>query len=148
MAVKQGRQTPTQSVVLPYSDTRGREAIELYCATGRTAQQWQELLTCDIMAVNSDGLWVHTKFGYAVPRRNGKNEIVAIRELWGLQQGESILHTAHRTTTSRTAWERLCGNTGLKKEVIPRSKAPFFLFRNNRPVPRNTYPCFSRSKIP
>ena len=26
----------------------------------------------------------------------------------GLQRGEQILHTAHRTTTSHTAWERLC----------------------------------------
>ena len=38
-----------------------------------------------------------------------KNEIVAMREMWGLQNGEHILHTAHRTTTSRAAWERLKG---------------------------------------
>ncbi|MEA4965393.1 MAG: terminase [Oscillospiraceae bacterium] len=105
---RKGRQTPTQSVVLPYSETFGQEAIELYSATGRTAQEWQELLICDILAVNEDGLWVHTKYGDAVPRRNGKNEIVAIREMWGLRDGESILHTAHRTTTSHAAWERLC----------------------------------------
>ena len=103
-----GRQTPTQSVVLPYGCTLGKEAIDLYRKTGRKAQEWQELLTYDIMAVNSDGLWVHTKFGYSVPRRNGKNEIVAMREMWGLKHGDNILHTAHRTTTSHTAWERLC----------------------------------------
>lgn len=102
-----GRQTPTQSVVLPYSNTRGAKAVSLYNSTGRTAQEWQELLIYDILAVNEDGLWVHTKFGYSVPRRNGKNEIVAIREMYGLKNGEHILHTAHRTTTSRSAWERL-----------------------------------------
>lgn len=107
-APKKGRQTPTQSVVLPYAKTYGQEAIDLYNSTGRTAQEWQELLSYDILAVNEDGLWVHTKFGYAVPRRNGKNEIVAIREIWGLMHDESILHTAHRTTTSHAAWERLC----------------------------------------
>ena len=53
--------------------------------------------------------WVHTKFGYSVPRRNGKNEIVAIREMYGLKNGEKILHTAHRTTTTHSAWERLLG---------------------------------------
>lgn len=104
---RKGRQTPTQSVVLPYSQTEGPEAIALYNSTGRTAQEWQELLLADILAFNEEGLWVHTRFGYSVPRRNGKNEIVAIREMWGLKYGERILHTAHRTTTTHTAWERL-----------------------------------------
>lgn len=104
---RKGRQTPTQSVVLPYFDTKGQEAIDLYNNSGRTAQEWQELLISDILAVNDDGLWVHTKFGYSVPRRNGKNEIAAIRELYGLAKGERILHTAHRTTTSSSASKRL-----------------------------------------
>ena len=105
--VRKGRQTPTQSVTLPYSSTHGAEAIEIYNSTGRTAQEWQELLVSDILAVNKEGLWVHTKFGYSVPRRNGKNEIVAIREMYGLKKGEKILHTAHRTTTTHSSWERL-----------------------------------------
>ena len=104
---RRGRQTPTQSVVLPYTQTYGNDAIALYNSTGKTAQEWQELLLADILAYNTEGLWVHTKFGYSVPRRNGKNEIVAIREMYGLQQGEKILHTAHRTTTTHSAWERL-----------------------------------------
>lgn len=104
---KIGRQTPTQSLVLPYKETHGQEAVDIYNSTGRTAQEWQELMMFDILAVNDDGLWVHTKFGYAVPRRNGKNEIVAIREMYGLKKGEHILHTAHRTTTSTAAFERL-----------------------------------------
>lgn len=105
--VRKGSQTPTQSVVLPYYESYGEEAIELYQETGRTAQEWQQLLMSDILAVNDEGLWVHTKFGYSVPRRNGKNEIVAMRELMGLTKGEHILHTAHRTTTSHSAFLRL-----------------------------------------
>lgn len=105
--LKKGRQTPTQSVILPYSKTRGSEAIKLYNSTGRTAQEWQELMIYDIMAVNDEDLWVHTKFGYSVPRRNGKNEIVVIREMYGLVNGEHIMHTAHRTSTTHSAWERL-----------------------------------------
>lgn len=104
---RKGRQTPTRSVALPYSLTHGQEAIDLYNATGRTAQEWQEIQMYDILAVNEDGLWVHTKYGYSVPRRNGKNEIVAIREMFGLTNGERILHTAHRTTTSASASRRL-----------------------------------------
>lgn len=102
-----GSQTPTRSFVLPYEQSSGNEAIDLYSKTGRTAQPWQELLIYDLLATNDDGLWVHTKYGYSVPRRNGKNEVVAIRELYGLQNGEHILHTAHRTTTTHAAWERL-----------------------------------------
>lgn len=105
---KKGRQTPTTSVIEPYDKTYGAEAVALYNLTSRTAQEWQELLLYDILAYNDDGLWKHTKFGYAVPRRNGKNEIIAMRELWGLFNGEHIMHTAHRTTTSHSAWERLC----------------------------------------
>ena len=105
--VRKGSQTPTQSVVLPYYESNGEEAIELYQETGRTAQEWQQLLMNDILAVNDEGLWIHTKFGYSVPRRNGKNEIVAMRELHGLTKGEHILHTAHRTTTSHSSFLRL-----------------------------------------
>ncbi len=107
MEARIGRQTPTTSVVLPYDETLGQEAIDLYEKTKRKAQEWQKLLIYDIMARTPDELWTHSRFGYAVPRRNGKNEIVAIRELWGLTKGEQILHTAHRTTTSRSSWERL-----------------------------------------
>ena len=61
---KRGRQTPTVSVVLPYEKTEGQEAIRLYNSTTRKAQEWQELMLYDILAVNEDGLWTHTKFGF------------------------------------------------------------------------------------
>lgn len=102
-----GCQTPTLSVVVPYSSSKGDAAADLYNQTGRTCQEWQRIQLNNIMAINDDGLWTHTKYGYSVPRRNGKNEIVAMRELYGLLNGEKILHTAHRTTTSHSASLRL-----------------------------------------
>ena len=39
-----GNQTPTASRTREYEQTLGDECIELYNSTGRTAQQWQELL--------------------------------------------------------------------------------------------------------
>lgn len=114
-----GNQTPTASRTREYEQTLGDECIELYNSTGRTAQQWQELLIYDILAVNSDGLWTHTKYGYSVPRRNGKSEVLIMRCLWGIRNGERILWTAHRTTTSHSAWEklgRLMSLTGLKEK--------------------------------
>lgn len=107
MAKRKGRQKPTAAVIIPYKQSKGKEAIEIYKRTKRKPHEWQKLLTKDLMARRGK-LWTHSKFGYSVSRRNGKNEIVAIRELWGLDNGEQILHTAHRTSTSHAAWERLC----------------------------------------
>ena len=102
-----GRQSPTVSVVLPYTDTKGLEAVELYNASEKSMLEWQEALTCDIMAVNDEGLWIHQKFGYSVPRRNGKSEMALARCIWGLKNGERILYTAHRASTAHSIWERL-----------------------------------------
>ena len=103
-----GNQNPTQSVILNYKKSLYQNAIKTYEKSGRKAQEWQKSIIKHIYAVNDDGLWTHTKFGYSLPRRNGKNEIVVMREMEGLHRGEKILHTAHRTTTSHAAWERLC----------------------------------------
>ena len=102
-----GRQTPTKSVVIPYTETKGQQASALYAKTGNNLLEWQQLIQCDLMAVNDDGLWVHQKYGYSIPRRNGKSENVLARCLWGLENGERILYTAHRATTSHAVWERL-----------------------------------------
>lgn len=102
-----GNQIPTTSVVLDYTESFGDEAVQLYNMSGNVCQEWQALMLSDIMAVNDQGLWIHTKFGYSVPRRNGKTEIITQRELWGLFNGEHILHTAHLTDTAHIAWERL-----------------------------------------
>lgn len=107
MDVRYGRQTPTSSVVLPYTDTLGERAIGLYRDTSRQPQPWQEALIYDIRAVNDEGLFAHMKFGYEVPRRNGKGEIISIVELDDLFDGRKCLHTAHRTTTSSSASLRL-----------------------------------------
>ena len=61
----------------------------------------------DLFAINDEGLWTHSKFGYAVPRRNGKTEVVYMAELWGLFHGLNILHTAHRISTSHSSFEKL-----------------------------------------
>lgn len=113
---RRGRQSPTLGFTLPYEKTEGPKAIALYEQSGRHAQEWQSCLIYDIMAVDENGLWVHSRYGFSVPRQNGKNEVVAIRELYALTHGEKGLHTAHRTATSRSAWTRLvkiCEEAGI-----------------------------------
>jgi phage terminase large subunit-like protein len=102
-----GIQTPTKSLILPYDKSMGDEAIELYEKSGRVAFDWQKFIVNAILAKNNENLWTHMNFGYSVPRQNGKNEIVAIVERYGLANNLKILHTAHRTTTSAAAFNRL-----------------------------------------
>ena len=116
MDIRTGRQEPVVSVILPYTKTKGEEAVSLYNKTEKTMLDWQAALTYDIMAVDDEGLWLHQKFGYAVPRRNGKSELMLARCLYGLKAGEKILYTAHRTTTAHSIWERLerlCKKAGI-----------------------------------
>ncbi len=105
---KLGNQTPTRSIKQAYRKSDADEAVKIYEQSCRKVMEWQRNLLKPILAINKDGLWTHTKCGYSVPRRNGKNEILVIREMYGLLKGERINHTAHRTTTSHAAWERLC----------------------------------------
>ena len=85
----------------------GADAIAIYNKSGRTAQPWQELMLEDIMAVNEEGLWTHMKFGWSIPRRNGKSELLIMRAMYGAIHEERVLYTAHRTTTSHNAWEKV-----------------------------------------
>ena len=105
--IRLGKQTPTISIRLPYTESLGTEAVALYNRSDRTAQDWQAIMLEDIMAVNADGLWVHMKFGWSIPRRNGKSEILIMRALHGVSHNERVLYTAHRTTTSHNAWEKV-----------------------------------------
>lgn len=103
---RRGAQEPTTAVILPYDETYGKEAVELY-KQYRDPFPWQELVVNDMLAHTEDGLYTHMMFGLTVPRQNGKNESLIMRELWGLKHGEHIIHTAHRTDTAHKAWERL-----------------------------------------
>ncbi|MBY5024586.1 terminase large subunit [Streptococcus suis] len=106
---KLGNQNPTQSVILKYvkRNSKAKEAIELYERTGLSCYAWQVNLLNPIMAVDKNGLWVHQKFGYSIPRRNGKSEILYMLEIWGLHNGLNILHTAHRISTSHSSFEKV-----------------------------------------
>lgn len=107
--MRMGEQRPSfTNVEYEKLDSRGQEAIDLYKSTTQALLEWQELQIKGIMAVNPDGLWTHMVYGLCVSRRNGKGEILAAREFDGIiNLGEKICHTAHRTTTSHDAFNRL-----------------------------------------
>src|SRR5699024_1374772 len=54
------------------------------------------------------GRWAALTCGIAVPRQNGKNALLEIRELFGMVgRGERILHTAHEVKTAQKQFRRL-----------------------------------------
>ena len=105
--VKIGNQLPTKSYRNIYSSTLFEEAVKIYERTGLKVYDWQKNILKDVMALDEDNLWAHQKYGYSVPRRNGKTEIAYIVELWGLHHELKILHTAHRISTSHSSFEKL-----------------------------------------
>lgn len=102
-----GRQFPTQSVVLEYNDTKGGEAILLYEQSTRRLMPWQKEQLYNIMATDDEGYWRHIKYGWSIPRRNGKSELAIARSIWGLLHDEAILYTAHLVNTSTTAFLKI-----------------------------------------
>lgn len=98
-------QNPTVSFVLPYTETLGKDVVDLYNeASPRKLHPWQEQLIYDICAVK-DGLYVHVKFGFSVSRRNGKSEVVIAIMLYALVHGLKILYTAQSTDTCHEIYE-------------------------------------------
>lgn len=78
-------------------------------AYGLMPDPWQQTVLDDWLAYDDDGTYAHDTCGLAVPRQNGKNGVLEVRELYGAAvEGEKILHTAHEVKTARKAFLRLC----------------------------------------
>jgi phage terminase large subunit-like protein len=70
---------------------------------------WQAQVLEDWLARGGrGGKFASLTCGLSVPRQNGKNAILEMRELFGMVQlGEKFLHTAHEVKTARKAFIRL-----------------------------------------
>lgn len=103
-----GNQTPRLRTARDYSYSYGDDAAELADAYGLTPDPWQQLVLDDWLAYGDDEKYAHKICILSVPRQNGKNGVLEVRELYGTTvEGEKILHTAHEVKTARKAFERL-----------------------------------------
>lgn len=102
-------QLPLVSHVPPAADlTDAEDAIDLGSRYGLTLDEWQETVLRSWLGRRRDGKWAANRAGLAVPRQNGKNAAVEVRELFGLVfLGEKWLHSAHEVKTARKAFVRL-----------------------------------------
>jgi hypothetical protein len=83
--------------------------VDVAEACGISLDGWQRLALEDGLGVRPDGGWAAFEVGLVLPRQNGKNGVVEIRELAGvLEFGEQlIIHSAHLADTSREGFRRL-----------------------------------------
>lgn len=102
------------------------DAIALASGYGLVPDEWwqDDILRTWLARNPRTGKWVHKSNGLCVPRQNGKNGALEVRELFGLIfLGEYILHTAHELKTSRKAFKRLKSFFGEKRDD-PDAKYP------------------------
>jgi hypothetical protein len=68
---------------------------------------WQQVILNDWLAV-AGGRWASLTCGLSVPRQNGKNGVLEMRELFGMVgRGEKFVHTAHQVKTAQKHFRRL-----------------------------------------
>lgn len=85
-----------------------KDAIFLASSYGLIPDDWQEDILYAWLGRQKNGKWCHGRCGLAVPRQNGKNGVIEVRELFGMViLGEVILHAAHEVKTTRKAFKRL-----------------------------------------
>lgn len=88
--------------------SHAEDAAFLASSYGLTPDPWQMLVLEAWLGERKDGKWAASRCGLAVPRQNGKNGIIEVRELYGMVAlGERFLHSAHEVKTARKAFVRL-----------------------------------------
>lgn len=89
------------------ADTYGDIAADFAGDYGLQPDDWQQTILDDWLA-ETKSRWTSLTCGLSVPRQNGKNGAIEIRELFGMVgRGEKILHTAHQVKTAQKHFRRL-----------------------------------------
>lgn len=103
-----GVQTPRLEVSCNSVGNYADEAIFLVSSYGLVPDPWQEHVLQQWLSFRADGKWAHSRVALSIPRQNGKNSCIEMRELFGMVGlGEKFLHTAHEVKTARKAFLRI-----------------------------------------
>ncbi|WP_369070029.1 hypothetical protein [Kineococcus terrestris] len=104
-----GAQRPRVALVPEAADrSHGEDAADLGVECQLPPDPWQRFVLECWLGVDEAGMWTSAQCGLAVPRQNGKNGALELRELYGtVVLGERFLHTAHEVKTARKAFQRL-----------------------------------------
>lgn len=114
-----GSQKPTKCVQPAYSRTEGKDAGFLAESYGMKPDKWQQDILNAWLAFDEYGLFASSICGLSVPRQNGKNGLLEMRELYGLLvRGETIIHSSHEVRSQNVAFNRLASYFS-QPEVYP-----------------------------
>lgn len=104
-----GTQAPRIMLTPEYGSSAGAEAVELAELAGLKLDPWQELVLEHSLGELPDGRWAAAEVGLCVPRQNGKNSVLEVRELAGLfLLGEELLiHSAQQFKTAKEHFLRI-----------------------------------------
>lgn len=103
-----GRQEPRVQVEPSRAYSDGDDAGILAASYGMKPDPWQQTILDAWLGRDESDKFTASRCGVLVPRQNGKNAIIEVRELYGTAiLGEKILHTAHEVKTARKAFLRL-----------------------------------------
>lgn len=106
--MRRGAQEPRIRVEPNRAYSDGEDAADLASTYGITPDPWQRLILDAWLGRDENDKFTATSCGLSVPRQNGKNGLIEIRELYGMCCcGEKFLHTAHEVKTARKAFARL-----------------------------------------
>lgn len=107
-SITRGVQVPRLSAACDQVGNYAEGAAKLAAAYGLNPDPWQFSVLEQWLGYREDRKWAHSRAGLSVPRQNGKNALLEIRELFGMVGlGEKVLHTAHEVKTARKAFLRL-----------------------------------------
>ena len=101
VAVMESAPPRFRSVPLHVSSA-GQDAVDLAGFAGLALDQWQAAVLIDAMSRRASDRWSALEVCLIVPRQNGKNRIIAARQLFGLfadKRCKLQTHTAHRADT-------------------------------------------------
>jgi len=104
-----GVQIPRVAAV-PAAHSRADSSDAAFLATkyGLTPDLWQATVLDGWLGSDESGRWSSPRCGLALPRQNGKNAVLEMRELYGMVVlGERFLHTAHEVKTASRSFRRL-----------------------------------------
>ena len=118
-----GAQVPRIRVVpVGVDHPRWPEVVDFVSALGMQLDEWQ-LEALRLALQRNNDLWAAFTVALCLPRQNGKNGIIEVRQLVGARiLGEKFqIHTAHESNTADIGFQRLDdmldANAWLSKEV-------------------------------
>lgn len=120
-SVPSGRQLPHYWHVFVGDYEHGDKALTFASRITSEPFEWQSWWVRNALAVDNNGVWVHSDNVLIVPRQNGKSwsvEVLILYKLFVLK--ENIVYTSHRWATSEQIYLRVLGIIDKRKSLSKR----------------------------